>query len=237
MSRTDASSERGASSEASAGVFADADRFSDWLRDRSEPDWSAATTHRFTRELGDGTLDEAVFARYLLQDYAFVNSLASLVGDAVSAAPTMSQKARLADFLGTVTDEEDDYFERSFDALDVDAETYRNPPLTEPTAALRDLLAAAGRGGYAEVLAVLLPVEWVYRTWAGRVDAPEAPFCYREWVEIHDVDAFDAFVEWVREELDAVGPTLAPDRERRVATLFERAVALEVRFFDAAYDD
>jgi len=35
-------------------------RFTDWLRERSEPAWSNAVDHRFTQELGAGTLDEAV---------------------------------------------------------------------------------------------------------------------------------------------------------------------------------
>ncbi len=236
MTDSNARTSRFADADESRFTDADESRFTDWLRERSEPDWTAATTHRFTDELGDGTLDRTVFARYLVQDYAFVTSLVGLVGDAVSAAPTMAQKARLVAFLATITDGEDDYFERSFEALGVDAETYLQPSLTEPTAAMHDLFRAAGREGYAETLAVLLPVEWVYRAWADRVDAPDEPFYYREWVTIHDVPSFDAFVDWVRDELDAVGPTLTPYREARVVSLFERAVALEVRFFDAAFD-
>ena len=219
----------------------DYDRLTDWLRDRSEPVWSAATTHRFTRELGDATLDEAAFADYLVQDYAFVGSLVSLVGYGVGQAPTMSQKRRLVEFLDTVTDDEDDYFRRSFEALDVPSSVYENPDavaLAEPTAAMQDLLGRAARtGGYAETLAVLLAVEWVYLTWAESVETPDEPFYYREWVALHDNPGFAAFVGWLREELDDVGPTLSPRRQREIAALFDRAVSLEVAFFDAAYGE
>ncbi|WP_101297260.1 TenA family protein [Halegenticoccus soli] len=230
--------DRSEDSVATRFADADADRFTDWLRDRSEPDWTAATEHRFVRELADGTIDDAAFARYLVQDYLFVESLAGLVGYAVGQAPSMAEKARLAEFLGTVTDEENDYFERSFEALGVPPERYRTPEPTETTAAFRDLLAAAAReGGYAETLAVFVPVEWAYRTWAGAVDAPDDPFYLREWIELHDTPEFDGFVAWLRGQLDEVGPTLAPRRQERVAELFERAVRLEVAFFDSAYEE
>jgi thiaminase/transcriptional activator TenA len=218
--------------------FAESDetQFTEWLRTRSEPAWTDATTHQFTRDLADGSLDPEHYADYLVQDYAFLETLVSLVGYGVGQAPTMRQKRRLVDFLDTVTDDEDDYFERSFEALGVAPEAYENPPLAEPTAAMRDLLCcAATTGDYAETLAVLLPVEWVYLAWAEVVETPDDPFYYREWVTLHDNPAFASFVSWLRDELDALGPTLTPRRQRRVASLFTRAVHLEVAFFDAAY--
>ncbi len=70
-------------------------RFTDWLRERSEPAWSDATDHRFTQELGAGTLDDAVIAEYLRQDYAFVGTLIGVFGYAVGDAPTMADRVDL----------------------------------------------------------------------------------------------------------------------------------------------
>ncbi|MFW5978370.1 MAG: TenA family protein [Halohasta sp.] len=213
-------------------------RFTDWLRERSEPAWTEATTHRFTRELGAGTLDDAVVRRYLTQDYAFVDTLVGAFGHAVGQAPSMAAKRRLIEFLDVVTDDENDYFERSFDALDVPAADRTDPELAEPTEAMVDLIeAAANRGGYAETLAVLVPAEWVYLTWATAEadDRPEA-FYFAEWIDLHANPGFDSFVNWLREELDVVGPTLPDRQQARVARRFKRTVELEVAFFDAAYD-
>ena len=69
-------------------------RFTDWLRDGAEPHWTRMTTHRFARELGSGMLDDAVAARYLVQDYAFVNSFVALLGYAIAYAPSMPSKRR-----------------------------------------------------------------------------------------------------------------------------------------------
>jgi len=74
-------------------------RFTDWLRARSEPDWTDAVEHRFVHELADGTVDDAVFRRYLVQDYAFVWTLTGVFGYAVGQAPTMDAKASLTGFL------------------------------------------------------------------------------------------------------------------------------------------
>lgn len=211
-------------------------RFTDWLRERSEPDWTAATTHAFVEELGAGTLADDAFARYLVQDYAFVETLVSLVGYGVGQAPTMEAKAELAAFLGAITTDEDDYFRRSFEALSVPESVRTDPEMNATTAAFRDLLLrAAHEGGYAETLAVLVPVEWIYLEWATAVDAPPESFYLAEWVELHASPAFESTVGWLRSELDQCGRALAVDRQEGIERLFRRAVALEVAFFDAVH--
>ena len=125
----------------------DEPRFTDWLRERSEPAWTEATTHRFTRELGAGTLDDAVVRRYLTQDYAFVDTLVGAFGHAVGEAPSMAAKRRLIEFLDVITDDENDYFDRSFDALDVPEADRTDPDLTATTEAMVDLIEAAANRG------------------------------------------------------------------------------------------
>ncbi|AEN04827.1 transcriptional activator, TenA family [halophilic archaeon DL31] len=133
-------------------------RFTDWLRARSEPDWTDAVEHRFVHELADGTVDDAVFRRYLVQDYAFVWTLTGVFGYAVGQAPTMDAKASLTGFLGTLTDEENDYFERSFDALGVSPDERTDPVPADATEAFEDLLTrAALEGEYEETLAESKP--------------------------------------------------------------------------------
>lgn len=214
------------------------ERFTEWARARAEPSWSRATEHRFTEELRDDTLADEVFRRYLVQDYAFLETLVGAFGHAVGTAPTMAAKSRLADFLGVLTADENDYFERSFDALGVDEETYTDPESTPTTRAFEDLLVRAGSdGGYAETLAVLVPAEWIYLTWA--TPAPEQRpdrFYLAEWVDLHANEEFESFVGWLRSELDREGSAASARRQARLERLFRRTVELEVAFFDAAYD-
>lgn len=212
-------------------------RFTEWLRARSRPAWTAATRHRFVEELAAGELDDAAFRRYLVQDYAFVDDLAGAFGHAVGDAPSMAARGRLADFLGTLTSDETDYFERSLDALGVSPAVRDDPSLAPPTRAFRDCIGRATAGGYPELLAVLVPAEWVYLEWATRAaDRSPDRFYLDEWISLHANTEFASFVSWLRAELDREGPTVAPRRQRDLAALFERVVDLEVAFFDAAYD-
>jgi thiaminase/transcriptional activator TenA len=213
-------------------------RFTDWLRERTEPDWTDATSHRFACELGSGELDEEVFRRYLVQDYAFVGTLIGTFGHAVGEAPTMEAKSQLVDFLGVLTDDEDDYFERSFGALDVPETEYADPNRTPTTRTFEDLLERAGReGGYAETLAVLVPAEWVYLAWATDL-AGENPsrFYLAEWIDLHAGETFENFVSWLRGQLDCEGAEASPRRQLRLDRLFRRTMELEVAFFESAYD-
>lgn len=217
----------------------DHDRFTEWLRDRSEPDWTTATEHRFTEELAADTIDDDVFRNYLVADYRFVETLTSTIAYAAAQAPGVDERVRFAEFLTTVGTDETDYFERSFDALSVHESERGGPPQSPVVREFDDLLRRASHeGGYAESLAVFVPAEWVYLTWASRAAEDERPdrFYLDEWIDLHAIPPFEAFVDWLRGQLDTVGPTLSPTRQREVARLFERTVALEVVFFDAAYE-
>lgn len=211
-------------------------RFTAWLRDQSEPAWTQATTHRFTDDLIDGTIEDRVFKRYLIQDYAFVQTLTSVVGYATAQAPTMDAKRSLTGFLETLTDDENDYFDRAFEALGVHAADQTTPDTAPVTDALEDLLLRASHeGDYEETLAVLVPAEWIYHTWASNATTTPEAFYHHEWITLHATPEFASFVRWLRDELDTYGPQLNARRQQRVARLFKRTVTLEVDFFEMAY--
>ena len=211
-------------------------RFSDWLRARAEPAWGAAVSHRFTRELAADSLPDAVYARYLIQDYVFLDVLARAVALAIAAAPDMPPKSRLSAFLAAVTSEENDTFLRSFEALGVAEAEWRDAQPAPVTGDLRDLMLGAAKDGYAPALAVLLPAEWIYLSWATAVkDRKPARFYLREWIEIHTLPEFEAFVAWLRAETDRLGAALPPEGQARLGDLFREMAELEAAFFDAAY--
>lgn len=215
----------------------EAERASERLRRAAEPDWSAAVAHRFVQELADGTIDRAVLRRYLVQDYQFIDAFVVLLGAAIQAAPGFEQRVALGRFLGLVTSAENTYFERSFDELGVPGTERVRPALAAPTAGFRELMhEAAASGDYGSMVAVLTVAEWLYLAWAAPL-AGRAPdwFVIREWVALHSGPDFEAWVEFLRTELDrAVEAGDAAARER-IAARFHRAVALERAFFDAAY--
>lgn len=223
--------------ETGAGVGA-AERPTDRLRAATGETWERAARHRFVRELQSGEVDEDVYRAYLVQDHAFVSELVSLFGYALARAPTIEAKRPFAEFLETVTSDENDYFDRALDALDVDGDVQRAPPIADRTREFTDLMARAAGGSYAETLAVLVPVEWIYLDWATWADEEGRPddWVLDEWIELHANEAFEAFVEHMRAELDRELEQATLEERQRITQLFERAVELEIDFWDQAYE-
>jgi thiaminase/transcriptional activator TenA len=206
------------------------------LRRRHQAAWTRAADHRFARELGAGRLDDRVLRRYLVQDYAFVLTLASLVGQAIAKAPTMAGKRLFARFAAVLTSDENTYFERCFDALDVPASEQEAPALWPESERFLALLRAAGDGGYIDVLSVLLPAEWIYLDWAtAQAGNPPPRFEHAEWIALHAVPAFRDFVMGVAAEFDMAATMADAVARSRAESRFAAMVELEGAFFDAAY--
>jgi thiaminase/transcriptional activator TenA len=99
------------------------------------------------------------------------------------------------------------------------------------------MLEAARAGTYEDVLAVIVPAEWIYLTWASAVaDATPKRFYLKEWIDLHTLPEFAELVDWMRAQLDHAGAALPPERQAAVARRFSGLVGLEVAFFDAAFE-
>ena len=209
------------------------ERFTEILRAASEPAWSDAVGHRFVEELFAGTVPDAVIARYLIQDHRFLDSFLTLLGAALASTDLFKARLRLGRFIGMVSGEENTYFLRAFEALGVTEDRRATDPDTQPTAGFQSIMReAAETRSYAAALSVLVVAEWLYLDWASRAPKPLPDnFVQAEWITLHDNRDFRHFVDFVRAELDRVGPA----REDLCHDFFRRAVALELSFFEAAY--
>ena len=82
---------------------------------------------------------------------------------------------------------------------------------------------AAETRRYAAVLSVLVVAEWLYLDWASRAPQPlPVNFVHAEWITLHDNPEFRGFVDFLRAELDRIGPA----QEDLCRDFFQRAVAL-----------
>ena len=98
------------------------EKFSEYLKNFSGKLWNEATNHKFTNELKNDKLEDHIFKKYIIQDYIFIETLVTLIGKAVYISPNMNSKIKWANFLYAITSDENNYFQRSFDALDVSKE-------------------------------------------------------------------------------------------------------------------
>ena len=217
----------------SVGTSIMSERFTETLRAASEPDWSHAVGHRFVEELFAGAVPDAVMARYLIQDHRFLDSFLTLLGAVLASADTFAAKLRFARFIGMVSGEENTYFLRAFEALGVTEDRRAADPDAQPTAGFQAIMReAAQTRSYAAALSVLVVAEWLYLDWASRAPKPLPDnFVHAEWITLHDNPEFRGFVDFLRAELDRVGPAQAD----LCRDFCRRAVALELSFFEAAY--
>ena len=209
------------------------ERFTETLRAASEPGWAQAVGHRFVKELVTGALPDAVMARYLIQDHRFLDSFLTLLGAALASADTFEAKLRFGRFIGLMSGEENTYFLRAFEALGVTEDRRAADPDTHPTAGFKAIMREAAEArSYAAALSVLVVAEWLYLDWASRAPRPlPNNFVHAEWIMLHDNADFRSFVDFLRAELDRVGPEYAD----LCRDFFRRAVVLELSFFEAAY--
>ncbi|NGP88687.1 TenA family protein [Fodinibius halophilus] len=212
-------------------------RFTNWLKAIHQEKWESVINHRFTNELGEESLDKDTFSQYLVQDYAFVDQLVKLIGHAIGTAPSLEDRIPLVNFLGQVTSEENTYFQRSFEALDIPEKDQTDPQLLPATKKFQQLMAEAGRSlNYANIITVFIVAEWSYLSWASRIsERSYSKFYFGEWVSLHANPEFRSFVDWLRNQLDQIGPTLSTERQQEISELFEQSLDCEQAFFDSAY--
>lgn len=211
------------------------ERFTETLRLANATTWDAAVEHRFVTELFAGTIAPRVMANYLVQDHRFLDSFMTLLGAAIATTDSFDAKLRFGRFAGMVCGEENTYFLRAFEALGVTEQHRNDIPDSEPTRGFQAImLEAAATRSYAAALTVLNVAEWLYLDWASRAPQPlPTNFVHAEWITLHDNPDYREFVAFLRAELDRVGA----DHAEQCHDFFQRAVALELAFFDAAYEE
>ena len=214
--------------------------FSQVLRAECQKDWQAAIQHRFVDEIFAGTLSSEHLRHYLVQDYQFVDRFVALLGAAIASADQYAARVRFSQFAAMITSDENTYFQRCFDLLNVPEADRISPPLAPVTRQFQQLMQeAADTRHYASTLAVLCVAEGLYLEWADQPDRPlpQSGFQHAEWITLHANDFFRDFVGWLRSELDRVGATIPVEQQDEARRFFHRAVALEKAFFDAVYTE
>ena len=78
----------------------------DRLKAECPTDWAAYTDHAFVRGMADGTLPEAAFRHYLMQDYLFLIQFARAYALAGYKAKTLADLKRAKDGISAIVDVE-----------------------------------------------------------------------------------------------------------------------------------
>ncbi|SFF62873.1 TenA family protein [Blastococcus tunisiensis] len=193
----------------------------------------------FLGELGDGSLDPAVFRHYLEQDALYLGEYARSLALLAARAPDAEAAAFWASSAhgcGVV--------ERQLHADLLGAELLAaggngRSATASPTclAYTSFLVATAATAPYGVATAAVLPCFWVYADVGARLAraaraAPEHPF--RRWVAAYDAPEFQESARRARELTDAAAEA-APADEPAMQRAFALATRYELEFWRAAH--
>jgi len=180
--------------------------FCDDLRKSAQPIWDAQFVHPFVLGLGDGSLPEAKFRFYILQDALFLFELAKLFALAATRAADLDTIAYLSKLqVDTIQVERALHQEYAKRWQMTEAGMAAVPMAPTNYAYTRHLNSIARTGTLAEILVAALPCAWIYcevGVHFGRQGAPAAGHPYRNWLALYGSPEFAEVARWMREAID-----------------------------------
>ncbi|HKY60251.1 MAG TPA: TenA family transcriptional regulator [Gemmatimonadota bacterium] len=202
------------------------------LLTRVGPLWDEMLRHPFLIETRDGALPDATFARWMRQDYLFVEAAIRFMGILLARAPARHRKS-LAEAISALHGELDLFREgAAANGVDLDG--------VEPSfvchAYVQFLLATGALAPYAEGFTLLYVAEKAYHDSWKVVKAgidPGSPWI--GFVEKWAGEPFAGWVAWLETELDGLGREAGEAERARMAEVFETTVRYEIAFWELAY--
>jgi len=150
-------------------------RFFERLKTAASAEWRAYTEHPFTNALADGSLAEAAFRHYLVQDYLFLIEFARAYALAVYKSPKLADMREAAAGLSAILDVEMNLHVKLCAGWGLSpGDLEQAPPAVEMLAYTRYVLDAGMRGDLLALKVALAPCVIGYAEIATRLAAQPA---------------------------------------------------------------
>ena len=203
-----------------------------------EPIWTAQAEHPFVRGIGDGSLPEAAFRRWLIQDYRYLVEFARAFAWAAARADRLESMRSYAEILHLTLDTEMDLHRRIAGRFGLTPQQLEDAPAWPTTRAYADFLVrTAAAGELAHLLAATLPCAWEYVHIARRLAEGPAPKDrrYADWIAQYASDDLAEAARRLGRELDRLAEGADEDRRRRLREVFLTSCAYQRRFWDMCW--
>lgn len=211
--------------------------FGNWRA--AAPSWDAYTRHAFVQGLGDGTLPQASFLNYLVQDYVFLVHFSRAWALGVVKADTLDEMKTCAGTVDALVNHEMRLHVEVCAAAGIsEAELEAADEAPENLAYTRYVLESGFSGDFLDLLAALAPCVMGYGEIGLRLARERTSQTYAPWIETYAGQEYQEACIRVGEMIDrGVAARLGPDwanspRMGRLQARFSRATMLEVGFWD-----
>ena len=212
--------------------------FFERLKTAAPDEWRAYAEHPFTNGMADGSLPEAAFRHYLVQDYLFLIEFARAYALSVYKSPRLADMRESAAGLSAILDVEMGLHVKlcagwGLSPRDLEQAT----PAAEMLAYTRYVLDAGMRGDLLALKVALAPCVIGYAEIATRLaaysDAQVSTSPYRNWIAEYAGAAYQEVAAKARAHLDRLADRYAtPAREAELAAIFREATRLEADFWE-----
>ncbi len=195
-------------------------------------------SHPFVMAIGDGSLDEERFRRWLLQDYRYLESYARALALAAAHSPDLGSMRHWAEALRLTLVVEMDLHRRFSACFGLSAGDLEIAPLWPTTRAYGDFLRRVAAGGDpARTVASQLPCAWDYYHLARHLESRGLPADprYAEWIRQYASREFRDLAIWLKEELDRRIAGVPELGRIKVRETFVEARGFELRFWDMCW--
>jgi len=210
--------------------------FSEKAWESIQPRYADILDHPFVVGLGDGSLPEDVFVRYLLDDAHYLASYARTLALIASRMPDTAGVGLFAGFAQGAVVAERELHRSILEPRGIDPDAPDVPGESAACAAYTRFLARAAANASVEVAAAaVLPCFRVYLE-VGRALMQHRHHAhpYAVWIDTYDGPVFAEAVRLAEQAVDALA-TAAPQQQSAMLTAYVRAADFEWRFWDQAW--
>jgi thiaminase (transcriptional activator TenA) len=211
--------------------------FSQEAWERNADLYEKTRTLPFNEELAAGTLSEACFRHYIVQDAHYLVAFGRALAIAAGKADSPEEIVQFSEAARAVVVEERALHEDFFAKFGIGPEDFANTPLTPVCHHYNSfLIATAHAEPYPVALAAILPCFWVYAEIGKDIHGRAAtPNPYQAWIDSYASEEFDDAVRGVIATTDRSAVRSSPTTVEAMHTAFTRAMQLEWMFWDSAW--
>lgn len=220
------------------GVAGAADSLFARLKAANARSWSSYVDHPFVQQMGDGSLPEAAFRHYLVQDYLFLIHFARAYALAAYKATTLAEIRAGAAGLSAIVDTEMALHVKLCGNWGLSPEDLEAAAEARATMAYtRYVLEAGLRGDLLDLYTALAPCIIGYaeigKTLAAIPSATEpAENRYAVWITEYASEGYQQIADAARDNLDRLAAeAMTEARFPKLVKIFDQATRLEADFW------
>lgn len=209
----------------------------DRLKTAAAADWASYVEHDFVRRMGDGSLPEAAFRTYLVQDYLFLIQFARAYALAAYKSRNLADMRAAKAGLSAILDLEMDLHVRLCGRWSLSPQQLEAAPEHQATVAYtRFVLDCGVSGDLLDLHVALSPCIVGYAEISARLAKEIGPALethpYRDWIGEYAGEPYQRVARDARRHLDALAArAMTEARFSELAALFGQASRLEADFW------